>query len=104
MKFVISAERFADACTVTEYLGVVVGNIASQMKVLPKMLVDDNGNYIIEVILDSDGDVTETKNIEIANGMMEKISVRRFEKLRKELTEAARNIVNPPNGRGLNAP
>lgn len=100
IKFVISAERFAQACTVMEYLGVVVGNIGSQMAVLPKMLVDEKGNYIVEVIHDSEGDIAEAKNIEKANAMLNKLSVTRFEKLRKELTEAAKNIVNPPNGGG----
>jgi len=100
IKFVISPERFADACTVTEYVGVVVGNLGSQMKVLPKMLVNDNGEYVIEIVHDSEGDIAELKNTKEANDMMENISVARFEKLRKELTEAAKNIVNPQKGGG----
>lgn len=100
IKFVISGERFAQACTVTEYIGVVVGNIGSQMAVLPKMLVDDSGKYIVEIVHDLEGDIAEVKNLEKANALMNKLSVTRFEKLRKELTEAAKNIVNPPNGGG----
>lgn len=100
IKFVISAERFTDACTVLEYAGVVVGNLGRQMQVLPKMLVDDQGNYIVEIVHDSDGDIAEMKNMDKANKIMEGISVKRFEKLCKELTEAAKNIVNPPKGGG----
>jgi hypothetical protein len=98
IKFKISAERFADACTVTEYIGVVVGNLGQQMRVLPKMLVDDNDSYIVEIVHDSEGDISELKNMDLANEIMNKVSVKRFEKLCKELTEASKNIVNPPKG------
>lgn len=99
IKFVISSERFAEACTVTEYIGVVVGNLGAQMKVLPKMLVDKDNKYIVEIIHDEEGDIAEAKKIIEASAVLENISVTRFEKLRKELTEAAKSIVNPPNGR-----
>jgi len=100
IKFKISAERFADACTVTEYVGIVVGNLGQQMRVLPKMLIDEQGEYIVEIIHDSEGDIAELKNMDKANTIMNGISVKRFEKLCKELTEAAKNIVNPPKGGG----
>lgn len=97
-KFVISPQRFTEVCTVPEYLGVFVGSIAAQMAVLPRMLVDEKGKYIIEVIHNEDGDPVEYKNVQKAEKIMDKIGIPRFEKLRNELTEAARNIVNPPNG------
>ena len=98
IRFKISASRFADACTVTEYIGVAVGNMGQQMKALPKFLVDKDDKYIVEVVLDDDGDIAELKNLDEAMKIMDGITTKRFEKLRKELTEAARNIVNPPSG------
>jgi len=100
IKFVISSERFADVCTVTEYIGVLVGNLGAQMKVLPRMLVDSDGKYIVEVVLNEDGDPSEYKNLEKAEKIIDGIGLKRFEKLRSELTEAAKNIVNPPKGGG----
>ena len=87
-----------EVCTVPEYLGVFVGSLHAQMAVLPRMLTDDKGKYIIEVKHNEDGDPIEYKNVAKAEAIMNKIGIPRFEKLRKELTEAARNIVNPPNG------
>lgn len=102
IKFVISPERFAEACSLTEYVGILVGNIGSQMQALPKFLVDDKDKYVVEIVLDSEGDIAEVKNLAKANARMINISVPRFERLRKELTEAAKNIVNPQSGGDLN--
>jgi hypothetical protein len=98
IRFVITSQRFIEACTVTEYIGVLVGSMAAQMAVLPRMLVDDKGNYIVQITHNEDGDPVEYKNVSKAEKIMDKIGVPRFEKLRKELTEAAKGIVNPPTG------
>jgi len=98
IKFKVSTERFIEACTMTEYIGVVVGNLGSQMKALPKMLIDEKGEYVVKVTQNEDGDPIEFENMDKANLAMEGIGIKRFEKLRKELTEAAKNIVNPPSG------
>lgn len=98
IKFVITPSRFVEACTMVEYIGVVVGNLGSQMSALPKMLVDENGKYIVEVSHNEDGDPIEWKNLKEANELLNGIGIKRFEKLKKELTEAARQIVNPQNG------
>lgn len=106
VKFKISAERFQEVCTVPEYIGVLMGGVGSQMAALPKMLLDDNGNYIVKVIVDEDGDIKEYQNLSDANKRMDdaNISITRLAKLGKELTEAARNIVNPPKGGSLTKP
>lgn len=98
IKFVITPQRFADACSLLEYSGVLMGNIGYQMMALPKMLVDDKGEYVVKVTHDSEGDVEKVEGLAAANERMKNISIPRFEKLRRELTEAARNIVNPPSG------
>lgn len=117
IKFVISGERFADACSVTDYLGVILGRMGNQFNILPRMIVAvgtheiknakgevlkvvQDGEYIVEVVLNDDGDIIETKYLDEAQRLLDKagITPRRFEKLRKQLTEAARDIVNPPSG------
>lgn len=98
VKFVISPARFIEACTVMEYVNILLGNMGGQMTALPKFLVDENNKYVVEVVHNEDGDPVEFKNLDLTNDYMNKIGINRFEKLRKELTEAAKNIVNPPKG------
>ena len=127
IKFVISAERFADACSVPDYLGVLMGRMGNQMNVLPRMVVAvgehkiikkatakgavdevlkvvQDGEYIVEIVVNDDGDIVETKYLDEANRMMDEagITPRRFTKLREQLSEAAKNIVNPPSGKDSN--
>lgn len=123
IRFKINADRFADACTINDYLGVTIGKLTSQLLVLPKMVVavgehkiikkstikgepDEvlkivpDGEYIVEVVLNEDGDIKEAKFLDEAQRMIEVagITPRRLSNLCKELTEASKNIVNPPNG------
>lgn len=123
IKFKISGERFADACSLPDYLGVIAGRMGNQIRVLPAMVVavgkheikDKDGNilktvqdgeYIVEIVTDSEGDIVERRYIDEANALMDKaeITPRRFTKLCAELTEAARNIVNPPSGEDSDKP
>jgi len=98
VKFKITAERVSVAATVPEYIGALMGNIASQMSLLPKLVVDDKENYIVEIVHDEDGDIAEAKNLTRAQARMNNITPARFEKLRDELREALKAIVNPPKG------
>jgi len=68
------------------------------MSVIPKMLVNEQDEYVVKVISNEDGDPVSFENLTEANAQMEKIGLKRFDKLRKEITEAAKNIVNPPKG------
>lgn len=106
IQFKISAERFIDVCSVTEYLGVLAGMPGSQFSALPKFLLDDHGKFIVLAIHDEEGDIKEYKNLPEAQARMDKanLSIPRFEKLKQELTKAARDIVNPPKGEGSTKP
>lgn len=96
IKFKISAERIEQTASVNEYVGVLAGNLFYQMRLLPKMILNDNGEYVVKAQIDEDGDPL-LENMDKALAMMDKINVKRFDRLRKELTEAVRLIVNPPN-------
>lgn len=100
IKFRITPERVAEAASVIDYIGSLQGNIGSQMRLLPKLVIDKDGQYIVEIVHDEDGDILEFKNLDAANLLMDKITPARFEKLRGELQEALRNMVNPTNGGG----
>lgn len=100
IKFKITPERLSIAATVPEYMGVVSGNVFYCMTLLPKLAVDHDGNYIVEVVLDNDGDILDLKNLDVANKIMEKITPKRLESLIPQLKEAVKNIVDPLSGRG----
>jgi hypothetical protein len=104
MKFKITPERVAECATISEYLGALNGNIGLMMLMLPKLAIDDKGNYIVDVVLDDDGDIVELKNIDEARGVLLKITPKRFKKLAEEISEAMKEIVNPPNSRDLSKP
>lgn len=100
IKFKITPERLAIAATVPEYMGVVSGNVFYCMTLLPKLAVDKEGNYIVEITLDGDGDILDLKNLDVAKVLMNKITPKRMESLIPQLKEAVKNIVDPLSGRG----
>lgn len=102
IKVLISPERIADTSSVNEMLGVMVGNVVYQMRMLPKMIQKD-GEYVVGCVIDEDGDPI-LSDVDKASAMLDNINPKRFDKLRTELTEAVKLIVNPPKGGGLNKP
>lgn len=104
IKFKITPERFAEVCTVLEYMNVLSKNRAVIMNVAPRFVIDDNEQYIMRANLDGDGDITGYENREQAVTKMVAITPKRLEKLYDEFCEAAKGIVNPTSGAGLNAP
>ena len=51
----------------------------------------------MDVVLDEEGDIKEFTNIDKAVNSLGNVTPKRLEGLTKQLTEAARNIVNPQN-------
>lgn len=100
VKFKITPSRFAEACNVYEYLACLSGDAGTTVKVMPRFVVDADGNYIIGVTHDDEGDIKEYTNVEAAVKAVFTITPKRLEKLKAEFMEAARNIVNPPSGAG----
>ena len=97
VKFKITAERFSEACGIFEYLAVLNGSKGTIIQISPRFIVDSEGKYIMDVVLDEEGDIKEFTNIEQAAKQLEGVTPKRLEKLIVEFTEAAKGIVNPTN-------
>jgi hypothetical protein len=80
------------------------GDLNTIQLIAPRFMVDENDEYIINVILDNDGDIEKYENEDRAFSNMGKITPKRLRKLVDEFTEAARSIVNPPSGRDSTKP
>lgn len=96
IKFKITPARFAEACNILDYLNASAGSVESVIRIAHRFVVDAEGEYIVKVVLDEDGDITTFENVEVALTEMTKVTPKRLEKLTKEFTEAAKAIVNPP--------
>lgn len=98
LKFKITPERFAEATNILEYLTLTGnGNRDLAYRIIPRFLLDENGEYVVTVKLDEDGDIQNFENYSAAMLKMTSVNPKRLERLKDELTEAAKAIVNPPN-------
>jgi hypothetical protein len=100
IKFKITAERFAEACNVIEYLNASASIKETAVRILPRFIVDGDEQYIVKVTLDEDGDIASLDGYQEAFSQLAAITPKRLERLIKELSEAARAIVNPPKEGG----
>lgn len=97
VKFKITSERFAEACNVIEYLNVTNKIKDTVIRILPRFVLGAEGEYIVRVNVDEDGDISSFDNMPAAFEKMAGITPKRLEKLIDEFAEAAKAIVNPPN-------
>lgn len=98
LKFKITPERFAEATNILEYLTLIgKGNHDLAYRIIPRFLLDENGEYMVSVKLDEDGDIQSFERYNEAMLKMTSVNPKRLEKLASELVEAANAIVNPPN-------
>jgi len=104
LKFSITSDRFAEACNILEYVSVQNGNKNIALSVIHRFLVDKDGEYVVKIILDEEGDIQKLENDTDARIMMTAITPQRSEKLINQLVEAAKAIVNPPKGGDSNKP
>jgi len=104
LKFKITPERFAEATNILEYLTLTGKGTNKDLafRVVPRFLLDENGEYMVKVLLDEDGDITGFEKHNEALLMMTAVNPKRLERLALELVEAAKAIVNPPKPEGLN--
>lgn len=100
IKFRITPSRFAEACNVLEYLNASAKVRDTIIRIAPRFIVNDEGNYLVTVHIDEDGDITSFDGLDAAVMKMAAITPKRLEKLIEEFSEATRAIVNPPNGGG----
>jgi len=97
IKFKITPGRIAEACNITEYLLISNGHRETVIRVLPRFVLDEEEKYIVEVKVDSDGDVTSYEGLTKAFGRMSSVTPKRLDKLAEEFAEAVKDIVNPQN-------
>lgn len=100
LKFRITPERFAEACNTLEYLNITNGNKDVAYRCLPRFLLNGENQYLVTVNLDEDGDITGFEHTSDALLKMSVVTPKRLEQLAKQLMEAAKAIVNPPNEGG----
>lgn len=100
VKFVITGERIANVCSIMEYLLLSVGHVPTVARLSPRFIVGDDGQYIVNIITDADGDIERIENEPEALQKMSAVTPKRLEKLAPEFMEAVKNIINPPNARG----
>ncbi len=99
IKFRITPDRMAESCSIMDYLLVQSGNAEVIVRIAPRFIVNDAGEYVVKIVTDNDGDITELQNIQDAFAKMTGVTPKRLEKLIPEFMEAVKNIVNPPNAR-----
>ena len=95
VKFKITPERFSEACSILQYLGVMNGNAGVVVAIAPRFIVDEQDNYIVKVTLDEEGDIENLENMDQALTSLALVTPKRLEKLIDEFAEAANSIVNP---------
>lgn len=104
IKFRITPSRFAEACSILEYLAVMGGSRDTIINIAPRFILDQDGEYVVGVQYDADGDISGFENTKAALLAMASITPKRLEKLSDEFREAAKTIVDPPKGGGSNEP
>lgn len=104
IKFKITPARVAEACDILQYLGLQAGDQKTALQVLPRFLLGEDGEYLVKIVYDADGDIEKIENIKEAFLMLTAITPKRSERLTIELMEAVKAIVNPPSGRDSNKP
>lgn len=104
IKFKITGARVAEACNIAEYLLINSGNKETIIRIAPRFIVDDNGEYIVKVKLDNEGDIEGFEGVSEAFTKMAMVTPKRLDKLVKDFQEGANQIVNPPSGADLKEP
>lgn len=100
MKFKITPERVAEACGYIEYLNLLAKDRQTVFRVAPRFAVEKDGTYSMRVEYDEDGNISKFVGYEDAIVNMAMVTPKRLEKLIDEFSEAAKNVVNPPNDGG----
>lgn len=98
--FKITTDRLLEACNIWDYVGLSAGNLDTAIRIAPRFVVDETGEYLCKVILDDEGDIKDFDGIGAALAKCGLVTPRRMQKLAKEMQEAANAIVNPQRGGG----
>src|SRR5512140_3465225 len=104
MKSKFTPERIAAVCSITEYFLILGKNLGTVLSILPRMVTDKDGNYLVEVEYTEDGEIKGYKNQDKAIMELKKIPMSELNKLAGEIVKACGDILNPPSGGGLTPP
>jgi predicted GTPase len=99
-KFKITPERVRDTCNLVEYINLTVKDFRTVTIVSPRFITKPDGEYYMTFTYDEDGDIKTSEGYTEALRAMSDVTLKRLEKLTHEFSEAAKGIVNPPNGTG----
>lgn len=97
IKFRITPDRIAEACNIAEYIMIQGGHKDTIIRIAPRFVLDDEGKYIVDIVTDEEGDITDFKGINEAFMKMAGVTPKRMDKLVTEFREAVANLVNPPS-------
>ena len=82
---------------ILEYLALTNGNIDTAIRVAPRFILGDDGEYMVTINLDEEGDIASMDGVSDALMKMTAVTPKRLERLANEFMEAAKAIVNPPS-------
>lgn len=100
VRFKITTERLLEACNIWDYVGMSSGNLETCIRIAPRFVTDEAGEYICKVRHDEEGDISGFDDHAVALVECGKITPKRMIKLAKEMEAAAKAVVNPPSGGG----
>jgi hypothetical protein len=100
VNFKITPERVAEVCSIVEYYNLLVGDKRTVFIVAPRFVLAEDGEYSMVAKHDEDGEVESFERFSETLALMSSVTPKRLEKLIDEFREAAKGIVNPPNGTG----
>lgn len=98
VKIKITPSRFAEACSILEYQLVNNGQRDIIISILPRFVLGADGEYLVKVKTDEDGDITGFDDMQAAVLALAQVTPKRLEKLMTQFREAAQSIVNPTSG------
>ncbi len=104
IKFKVTSERAQECLSILDYLAISGGNKDAAIRVSPRFVIDKDGEYIVKVKLDEDGDIESLDGLQDAFMRLASVTPKRLERLSEQLTEAVKAIVDPQKGGGLTKP
>ena len=100
LKFKVTPERVSEACGYIELMNLSTGDRSTAYRVAPRFALEPDGEYSMRVEYNADGDIEKFVGYEDTLVSISQVTPKRLETLIAELCEAARNVVNPPKGKG----
>lgn len=98
--FVVTPERVREACGYMELMNLMMNERSTAFRLAPRFAVEDTDEYSMTIEYDDNGLISKFVGYEDTLISIAQVNSNRLEKFIDELCEAARNVVNPPKGKG----